>query len=432
MKAFVVGHGTRGDVQPYVALGHALREAGHEVVLGAPAGSAPLVEPYGIPFALLPDDMNSGMDDPKVRQAIESSFRGLRGKVTAMRQMARAKVELRKVYDAIAAVPAADVDVVVHPVNSPIQHLAERLGVPAVAVGLQPGWVPSRSFQSPLVPFRIPRALNHASYRLNGLVLRALVGSGARWRAETLGLPRRPHQSDALRTPDGRPATVLQAFSKHVLPTPAEYPSWTHTTGYWFLPAAGDWTPPERLRAFLDAGDPPVYVGFGSMAGTEPARVGRTVTAAVRLAGVRAVLVTGWGGIDAERDAERVLVLDQAPHDWLFPWMAAIVHHGGGGTTGAALASGRPQVVCPFVADQPFWARRMHASGVAPDPLPQRRLTPESLARALRRAVGDDSMATRAAELGALILAEDGVGNAVALLERIVSVSAGGLPFGQR
>lgn len=420
MRALIFAHGTRGDVQPFIALAHALREVGHEAVLGGPAGSASLSEPYGIPFAPLSDGMNEGMDDPKVRRAIETNYRGLRGKLTAIKLIRRAKPELRKVLDDIAAVPADDVDVVVHAVNSPVQFLAEKLGVPSVAVGLQPGWVPTRSFPGPFVPFRIPEALNQASYLPNRLVLRAIVGAGSRWRSETLGLPRRPHQKDALRAPDGRPATVLQAFSRHVLPAPPEYPDGTHTTGYWFLPAAADWTPPERLREFLDAGDPPVYVGFGSMAGTEPTRVGRTVTDAVRLAGMRAVLVTGWGGLDADIDPGRILVLDHAPHDWLFPQSTAIVHHGGGGTTAAALASGRPQVVCPFIADQPYWARRMHTTRVAPEPLPQRRLTVDNLARALRQVAKNEAMRTRAADLGTVIRAENGVGNAIALLEQAV------------
>lgn len=422
MKALIVAHGTRGDVQPYTALAHALQACGHRTVLAAPAGSVSLAAPYDIPFAPLDDTMNEKMADPELREAIETNYRGLRGKSVAFRMMRQAKGELRKVYDDIAAVPAGDVDVVIHPVNSPVQHLAEKLEVPAMAVGLQPGWVPTSSFPSPFAPFRIPAVLNRSSYLLNRVILRALVGSGARWRVESLGLPRRRHQNDALRTPNGQPATVLQAFSRHVLPSPAAYPRGTHTTGFWLLPAARNWTPPEQLSAFLDTGDRPVYVGFGSMAGRDPARVGHTVAEAVRRAGVRAVLVTGWGGIDAELDADRLLVLDQVPHDWLFPRMAAIVHHGGAGTTAAALASGRPQVVCPYIADQPFWARRMHARGVATEPLPQRQLTPERLADALRRAASDEAMASRADELGAKIRAENGVVTAVGLIENLVSV----------
>lgn len=421
MKALIFAHGTRGDVQPYVALAHALQQSGHETTLAAPSGSASLAEPYGIPFAPLDDSMNEGMNDPDVRSAMETNYRGLRGKLTAFKLMRRAGPELRKVLDDMAAVPATDVDIVVHPVNSPIQHLAEKLGVPAVAVGLQPGWVPTSEFSNPLLPFRIPKRLNHASYLATRLVLWALVRSGGRWRADTLGLPRRPHQNDAVRAPDGTPITLLNAFSEHVLLAPPKYPTWTHTTGYWFLPAAADWEPPEHLTTFLDAGSPPVYIGFGSMAGRDPARIGRIVSEAVHRADVRAVLVTGWGGIDAELDSERFLVLDQAPHDWLFPRTAAIVHHGGGGTTGAALAAGRPQVVCPFIADQPFWASRMAGIGVAPPPLLQCDLTADNLAAALRTATADQSMATTAADVGAKIRGENGVATAVEMLESLTT-----------
>lgn len=419
MKVLLACHGTRGDVQPFVALADTLVRAGHQPLLAAPAASAEWISAYNLPFAPLSDEMNVAMADPEIRAAIESNFRGLKGKRVALRMLRQAKPELRRLYDEIAELPADDVDLIVHPINSAIQHLAEKVGVPAVAAALQPGWVPTPSLPSPQIPFRIPGRLNRWSYLPNRLILRALVRSGSSWRSETLGLPRRRHQNDALQTPDGHPSTVLQAFSQHLLPPNANYPPGTHTTGFWFLPAAPNWTPPDRLTAFLDARARPVYIGFGSMAGREPARVGQMVTEAVRLAGVRAVLVTGWGGIDIDDD-DRLLVLDQAPHAWLFPRMSAIAHHGGAGTTAAALVSGRPQVVCPFIADQPMWARIMHALGVAPDPIPQRHLTTDRLADALRRAVTDNTIAQQADALGAKIRAENGVGHAIGVLENFV------------
>lgn len=131
---------------------------------------------------------------------------------------------------------------------------------------------------------------------------------------------------------------------------------------------------------------------------------------------MRAVVATGWGGITGV-DADNVLVIDQAPHDWLFPRVSAVVHHGGGGTTGAALAAGRPQVVCPFVADQPHWANRMHAIGVAPPPLGQQHLTADRLAEAIRHATGDTALCERAERLGREIRAQNGVQVAVDALE---------------
>ncbi|MEQ4720918.1 nucleotide disphospho-sugar-binding domain-containing protein [Nonomuraea sp. B19D2] len=161
------------------------------------------------------------------------------------------------------------------------------------------------------------------------------------------------------------------------------------------------------------------YTSGGAAWPAATPRVGRLVAEAIRLAGVRAVLVSGWGGMRLDDPPDNVLLLDQAPHDWLFPRMAAIIHHGRSGTTGAALAAGRPQAVCPFVADQPFWAARMHAAGVAPSPQPQRRLTSDALAAAISQVTTDSAMMAAAENLGDRIRAEDGTGRAVKILERL-------------
>ncbi|WNV85178.1 nucleotide disphospho-sugar-binding domain-containing protein [Umezawaea sp. Da 62-37] len=141
---------------------------------------------------------------------------------------------------------------------------------------------------------------------------------------------------------------------------------------------------------------------------------------AVRRAGVRAAVATGWGGIAPDVESRDVLVIDQAPHDRLFPDMAAVVHHGGSGTTGAALAAGRPQVVCPFVADQPHWAVRMHAVGVAPAPLRQQDLTADRPATRLVHVIGDPGVRERAELIGVRVRAENGVQAAVNALEHVL------------
>lgn len=429
MRVLILTHGTRGDVQPYAALAWALRRHGHDVVLGAPAGLASVAEPYGISYRPLDDGPNRLIEDPEIRAAVETNYRGLRGKRIALAVVRRTKPLMARVLDDMAAAAGIGTnggldgkpDVVVHHPGMPGQHIAEKLGVPAVPACPQPVWVPTGAFPNPMLPVRPPRALNRASYRVLKLTLRTMYGVTDHWRATTLKMPRRRGRHDILHAPDGSRTTVLQAFSRSVLPTPLDYPPTVHTTGFWYLPAASGWTPPPGLAAFLAAGEAPLYVGFGSMAGTDPGRIGRIVAAAVRQAGVRAVVATGWGGIDAGVFGDDVHVLDQAPHDWLFPRMSAIVHHGGSGTTAAALASGRPQVVCPFVADQPFWARRMHAAGVATAPQPQRHLDPVTLAEAITRARTATGMAERAAELGGRIRAEDGVTAAVRVLESVTS-----------
>ncbi|RBQ13914.1 glycosyltransferase [Spongiactinospora rosea] len=435
MKVLIYTHGTRGDVQPFAALALALQRAGHEAVLAAPAAMASLAEPYGIAFAPVHDGPNTLIDDPQIRQAIETNYRGPRGMQVALRVMRASKPLMAHVLDDMAAVaetlaasttgPGAGVDVVVHAPGIPAQHFAEFLGVPAVPAALQPVWVPTAAFRNPVLPLRLPRALNRASYLPIKLLLRSFGGIADRLRKERLNLPRRRGRHDILRRPDGRAATVLQAFSRHLLPEPLDYPAHVHTTGFWFLPAPPTWQPPAALTGFLAGGPPPVYVGFGSMAGTDPARIGHVVTEAIGRAGVRAVLASGWGGLQVDDlphhppggVREEVFVLEQAPHDWLFPQMAAIVHHGGSGTTAAALASGRPQVLCPFVADQPFWAARMAAAGVAPEPRPQQRLSADGLAAAIGRAVADPSLIKAAQHQGQVIRGERGADQAVKILE---------------
>jgi sterol 3beta-glucosyltransferase len=139
---------------------------------------------------------------------------------------------------------------------------------------------------------------------------------------------------------------------------------------------------------------------------------------ALAMAGQRGILASGWGGLTAAPLAEHVYMLDAAPHDRLFPRVAAVVHHGGAGTTAAGLRAGKPTVICPFFGDQPFWGRRVAELGVGPAPIPFRYLTPEKLADAIRCAVTDPEMHRRAAKLGTRIREDNGVGRAVELISR--------------
>jgi sterol 3beta-glucosyltransferase len=182
-------------------------------------------------------------------------------------------------------------------------------------------------------------------------------------------------------------------------------------TGYWFLDPPAGWRPPADLLHFLQAGPPPVSIGFGSMASRDVPATLNLVLQALELSGQRGVLLSGWGGLGKGRALpEFVFRAESLPHSWLFPRMAAVVHHGGAGTTGAALRSGVPSVLTPFAADQPSWARLVYALGAGPAPLPFQRLTAEQLAEAIREAVTNTAMQQCAAEIGKQIQAEDGVG----------------------
>ncbi len=411
MKVLLVAHGTRGDVQPLLALAVALEQAGHEALLAAPESFATSVSAHDVEFAALDNGPNRLLEDPKMAEAIEDGYRGIRGKITALSTIRRIKPLMADVLRDVGTVArSSGADVVVHTPSVPAQHAAEALGVPAVLAALQPGWVPTSQFPCPMVPLPpLPRFLNRATYLAVSATLRAYSGVVNAWRSNDLGLPRG-------RGP--RHALVLQAFSSLVTPLDPAWPDSVRTTGFWYLRREASWSPDAALQAFLDAGPAPVHIGFGSMAGRDAQRTGDIVVEAARAAGVRAIVATGWGGL-AARSSDDLLVVDQVPHDWLFGRVRAVVHHGGGGTTAAALAAGTPQVVCPFVADQPHWAQRMHACGVAPDPVPYRKLTVASLTEAITRAAGDPALRKRAAELGQRVRAENGVDVAVRALEGI-------------
>lgn len=422
MRILLLTLGTRGDVQPFVALGKGLKQRGHEVTVCTTAGFAPFVEQHGLDYAFLNNELVEMTTGDVGRRAIENFGGGPLGKARWIVEAARRfkPIFRRLLAEQWEAAQGAEL-VVFHPNAVGGVHLAEALGVPGVMADPMPTWIPTAEFPSFVFPdLGLGGWYNRLTYRLLPALTRGMYGSVvAKWRRETLGLPpRHRFASDMVRV-DGRPVPVLQCFSPHVVPRPHDWPSTAVVTGYWFLDEAGEWEPPGPLRDFLAGGPPPVFVGFGSMSGRDPGQAARTVLEALERAGQRGIVVTGWGGLRIPDPPPSVFVAETVPYDWLLPRVAAVVHHGGAGTTAGGLRAGRPSVVCPFVADQPFWGERVAALGVGPRPIPQRKLTADNLSAAIRAAVSDIRMHERAADLGARIRAENGVQTAIAHLEEI-------------
>jgi UDP:flavonoid glycosyltransferase YjiC (YdhE family) len=300
--------------------------------------------------------------------------------------------------------------------------LAEKMQCPLYCAGLKP-----------LTPTRF-----HASVRLPPLPvpLRSLGPLGYNWLTHWLFLQTRhqlarllmlPAYQRALDLPP-RPSwpsmkssqqgpSFLYGYSRHVVPRPPDWSARNHVTGYWFLDRSADWRPSSHLVDFLASGPAPVYVGFGSMREQDAAELTQIVVEALRRARQRGVLLTGQAGLGAGKLPDEIFAVEAIPHDWLFPRMAAVVHHGGAGTTAAGLRAGLPSVIVPFKYDQPFWGRRVWELGVGPRPIPRRHLSVERLADAITAAVSDKEMRRRAQALGERIRQEDGVANAVEAFE---------------
>jgi sterol 3beta-glucosyltransferase len=414
-KIAILASGTRGDVQPYVALGKGLRDAGYTVQILTSDDFEALVTDAGLAFRSTGGSLEAILQQPEWRRTTEGG--------NFLKIMARMKAAGKRRAEEIArSTPPllAGSELLIAGMSGLAGgfSIAEKLAIPVVQAYLFP-ITPTGAFASPLTPVQsLGGPLNRLSFHVMRQLLWQTVRDGDVATRQELGLPagsfRGPFQ-DLQR----QRAPILYGYSRHVLPRPSDWDEDVRVVGYWFLDSAPDWAPPPDLSAFLAAGPPPVYVGFGSMGNRSPEDVTRLALAALATSGQRGVLASGWGGLAGTALPDTVHVIKSAPHGWLFPQMAAVVHHGGAGTTAAGLRAGVPSIVVPFFGDQPFWGRRIETLGVGPAPIPRRRLTAERLAEAMSRAVSDAELRRRAADLGERIRAEDGVGQAVALVQQV-------------
>lgn len=415
MRFLLLTLGTRGDVQPYLALGRGLQLAGHDVTVCASSSFAPWITGHGLGYAHL----NNDIIDLVNSEAGQRAFERQGGLLGMPRRLAEASRNFKRIFGRALAEQweaAQETDAIIyHPNAVGGSHIVEALGIPGVMADPLPTWVPSRrSAHIVAPPLPLGTWYNLLTHRLIGAVPRLLFGSVVtRWRKEMLGLRRQPIFADELVRADGRPVPVVLGFSRQVFPPPPDWPATVRVTGYWFLDEGGAWRPPLSLCEFLAKGPAPVFIGFGSMPGSDPWRTGRVVVEALAQAGQRGLIVTGSGGLSVPYPPPGVYVADVVPYDWLLPQVAAVVHHGGAGSTAAGLRAGKPTVICPFAADQPFWGRRVCALGAGPAPIPRRRLSVKTLAEAIRQATSHADMRRKAAEVGEKIRAEDGVGEAV-------------------
>jgi sterol 3beta-glucosyltransferase len=422
MKIFIVTAGSRGDVQPYVALGKGLRQAGHSPTVCTCSSFDSFITGHGLDYGYMNDDLMKLVDSEAGREAMEdgSNLLGLLKSMVTLMKQAKAlnRVMLR---DAWAAAQAVDPDVVIyHPKALAGSHIAEKLGVPAILAVPVPLIVPTAEFVAIGVPdLKLGSRYNRLSYKVLHRGYHTYDDVVNEFRQDVLGLGKYPKSVSPVQMADGRPIPVLHAHSELVWPRPIDWPDTAYVTGYWFLEQGDDWQPPAELAAFLEAGDAPVYVGFGSMAGRDPGRKAEIVVEALKRANVRGIIATGWGGLDAGNLPETIQRVERVPHDWLFPRVSAVVHHGGAGTTAAGLRAGCPTVVCPFLIDQPFWGARVHALGVGSKPIPQKKLTAENLTDALREVTTSPTIRQKATALGRALREEDGIANAIAIVERI-------------
>lgn len=412
----IIASGTRGDVQPAIALGRALQTAGYQAKILASPNFRGWIEKHGLEAAPSQLNIQEVMESEGGQEWVERGHNPM----VQMRVMKKllAQNGWQLVQEGWEACQGADAIISSFTSDAFAVTIAEKLGVPHFSMPLQPTMIATRDGRSlPNAPF--PNRVSRINEWFGKLLIEPLpwqlYGPHTNRLRREIGLPPQTNRENIAAR---KQMIILHAISQYVVPPPADWPDNFHITGYWFLDEEPDWQPPAALTDFLAAGSPPVYIGFGSMTNSDPAATTRLIIEAVQQSGQRAVLLSGWAGMGQVDLPPEILCLDSAPHGWLFPRMAAVVHHGGAGTTAAGLRAGVPSVVIPHMVDQPYWGQRVYALGVGSKPVMRHKLTAVHLAHAIQQAVTDKQIKQNAAALGAEIRQEDGLGVAVKIIKQ--------------
>lgn len=422
MNILMLTYGTRGDVEPYIALGQGLKRAGHCVTLVTSSRFRDDIERAGLRYAFMNDGMLTLLDAPENQGVLEDTNNVFQVVKRTLGLLKRIGPMQRALADeSWAAAQRCQPDIIVfHPKAFNAPDIAEKLCVPVVMALVVPGLVPTSEYPNMMLPrLKLGGWYNKFSYSfVNGLIGLSVAKHVQAWRKEN-HLPKAERFS-LLRKVDGTPIPVIHGFSSSVVTRPDDWPQTARICGYWHNKDAENYEPSVELLAFLSAGSPPVYVGFGSMTGRDPERLAGIVIEALQSAGLRGVLATGWGGMKVKALPESIFAVDQAPHSWLFPRVCGVVHHGGAGTTAAAFHAGKPSIIIPFFGDQPFWGHRAHTLNAGSAPIPVKKLTVDRLVTAIKEITTDKNIIDNAAALGLKLRQERGVENAVTAIEGLV------------
>lgn len=407
----IIAIGSRGDVAPLTGIGVRLMQAGHRVVVAGYALFSQFITGCGLEFRPIDLDDDADLSDVSPTDAI----RGLAAFLSpgGMRRLGAG---------ILAALDSEPLDVLMlSPFAELVGHpLAEALGVPSVGLRLQPLSATADYPPAVLGAWSAGRFGNRAAARWGERLIDRIYCKTANGFRNELGLP----TASMRRLRDKRTASrwpILYGYSPTVQPRPVDWRPGIEVVGYWWPAQAAGWEPPADLVRFLDAGPAPVVVGFGSTVNSAAAaeRISRLVRDALRAAGMRGVIQSGWAGLTGSGDD--VIGVGEVPHDWLFARAAAVVHHCGAGTAAAGLRAGVPAIAVPNLGDQPFWAHRLTALGVSSAAIPYRRLTADHLAEAIRMTLSDCRYRDKARQVADRIKAEDGAARVLAVVNELLT-----------
>lgn len=415
MKFTILTIGSQGDVEPFIALGKCLQNRGHQVKIAALWKFEQEIGIEGFEYAPLAGDAAEVIRLLVGEQG--SPFQYFRNLDRLLNP-----VKEQFLSDVTAACEGADA-LLYSLLGSVAWHIGDRLGIPCFRCLFCP-LDPTGEFPAMTAPaLPLGPLYNRFTYLCGDLLwcskTRRLLNG---WRAE-MGLAGIPPFRFPYRSLHGHPVTTLYAYSSLIAPKPTDWNENRYLTGYWFREEKTDWTPDPKLADFLASGSKPLYIGFGSMVGGSFQQIPEIVIKSLQITKQRAIFSVGWGGLQNLRLPDFVFPMTGfVPHEWLFPRVATVIHHGGAGTTAAGLRAGVPTVIVPFGIDQPYWGNRVFRLGVGPEPIPRKRLNVQRLSNTISQTINNSEMAQNAHLIGQKLRAEDGVGNAADIIERFSRV----------
>ncbi|KLP20409.1 putative sterol glucosyltransferase [Fusarium fujikuroi] len=384
--------GSRGDVQPFVALGTELQRHGHRVRLATHGQFDKFVRESGLEFFSIGGDPAELMAYMVKNPGLFPSMKTLRGgEIQRKRKMVDEM--LHKCWssciepDELTGRPFVADAIIANPPSFAHIHCAQALGIPLHLMFTMP-WTSTREFCHPLANLKAngsdmsATAANYVSYSLvEWMTWQGLGDIINAWR-DTIDLEAIPFSEGPCLTETlGVPVTYC--WSPALVPKPADWPENIDVCGFFFRDAP-KYQPEPALQQFLASGPPPIYIGFGSIVIDDPDKLTATILDAVRATGTRAIVSRGWSKLGGDSPGDdQVFFLGDCPHEWLFQHVTAVIHHGGAGTTACGLLNAKPTTIVPFFGDQPFWGNMVHAGGAGPAPIPFKALNSSNLAEAI-------------------------------------------------
>ncbi len=422
-KITLLTSGTRGDVQPYIALGLGLQARGYHAQIAAPDSFASLVKTAGLPFAALDGNPSDLMMNHAGSQALLGGSNALRSLIASVQFMRDSRpVYWRMLKSAWQACQGSAMLLVGLPSLWGV-HIAESLHIPCIGAAVQP-LSPTKMWPSAILPIAQsgpsgpsgPSVFNRLTHAIVAQAMwqpwRAMINQ---WRRTQLGL-----KAATWAGPNVQDMPMLYGFSHHVVPHPSDWPVHHRITGYWRETARQPWQAPATLQHFLSGDKPVLFFGFGSPGLPNFTQQIRKMIQASQTIGAKALITLPAGEALPSENPQQVLFIQDVPHDWLLPQVSAIIHHGGAGTMAAVLHSGKPMLVLPRAVDQYFWARRASLLGVAPTWIPQRQLghwSSAQLATIMQSLLTHRSFSSNAQVIGENLSKENGVQLALDELE---------------